>query len=743
MMRILVHPFTRMLTLVMILGLITLAALDTTGVKARMSNLVFETYMKVKPRPASDKLMFVDIDDLSLSNVGQWPWPRTKIAQLVTNINQSGASVIVFDGVIAEPDRTSPDNIARLLGEGHPAIDALTTLKGNDEILADAIATAENFVTGFSHGSNATPPKIKQDIKAKREIREFFLDQKEYKSGYFQTTAQFLPNLQKAAAGNGSFMASPENDAVIRRTGVIFHNDKTIYPSLFLEGIRLHQRQSKPFITLKANEGYSNIQIKEPFRVEIGDYSVPIDAEGKMWVYFRKYAADEKISAYKFLDEHYDRKSTDLTGKIVFIASSAEGLMDLRATPFGYQPGVRVHMNATEQILENQYLVRPFTADLLEIGAAAGVSLLIIALSFFFNPFWLLLMTIGVSGGAFWLSWYLFEHYGGLFDPVTPGFMVALVFVASSVLSYLKTEYERRQVRGAFGMYVSRDVMRDLEKNPHKLKLGGENKPLTVMFTDIRSFTTISEGLTPEELIQLMNDFLTAMSDIVMEYEGTIDKYMGDAMMAFWNAPKDVEDHEHKACLAALKMQEALEPINHRLREKAKQEGKEPVLLQAGIGLNTGLCAVGNMGSKQRFAYSTLGDAVNLASRLEGQTKTYGVQTLIGEETCRKVPDLATLQLDLIQVKGKTLPVRVYALLGDQDTAKSAAFNALKTGHDEMVEAYQAGDFESAQKALKACRKLDLYGLYTAYDLYEARIKKLIKNPPGDNWTGVYEAKSK
>ncbi len=744
MLRFLVHPFTRLFTLVFILGLVMLAVLGTTGIKDRISNVVFETYMKVEPRPSAEKLIFVDIDDVSLSKVGQWPWPRTKLAEVITNINKSGASVIVFDGVLAEPDRTSPDNIAKLLDDDHPAKHTLELAEGNDHILAEAIKNAGNFVAGFSYGSNEKPPLAKQNIKVKRDIRKYFLDQINYDGIYFQTTAQFLPELQQAAAGNGSFMASPEKDAVIRRTGVIFHDGKSLYPSLMLEGVRLYENDKGAIVTIKRNRDYNNFQISEPFEVSIGQYNIPVDAEGKMWVYFRDFDRDtENVSAYKFLDEYYDENVADLSGKIIFIASSAEGLMDLRATPLGNKPGVRVHMNATEQILQGKYLIRPYTANLLEVGTAAGIALVIIALSFFVNPVWLLLITVGVSSTAFWASWHLFKDYGGLFDPVTPTFMVALIFVAASVLSYLKTEYERRQVRGAFGMYVSPDVMRELEKDPSKLKLGGENKELTVMFTDIRKFTTISESLTPEELIILMNNFLTAMSDIVLEHKGTIDKYMGDAMMAFWNAPENVEEHQRQACLTALKMQSALDPLNEKIKEKAEEQGVEPVMLHAGIGLNTGMCAVGNMGSHQRFAYSALGDSVNLASRLEGQTKNYGVEILIGEETYKAVQDLAVLEMDLIRVKGKTEPVHIYALLGDEEVAQDIAFKSLKEQYDAMIAAYQSGDFETARDALMACNKMNDDRVKDVCEMYFQRIKALIAYPPEGDWDGVFDALTK
>lgn len=737
-----VHPITRFLILFCVLGGMTAIAHDETGLKARISNIVFETYMKAKPREASGKMLFVDIDDKSVSKIGQWPWPRKTIAEMIENIDAAGASVIIFDGVLAEPDRTSPENVASLLDENHPAKHVLSELPSNDDILAKAIQNTNKFVAGFTHGSNPSSPKVKSQVLAMKNVKNFIMDDKNFENGYFQTTAQFLPSLQKASAGNGNFMASAEADSVIRRTGLIFHDGKTLYPSLVLEGVRLDsyaKTGKQALIKIKATEGFSNFKIAEPFTVSIGDYEIPMSADRKMWVNFRKFSKDENIPAHRFI---HATNLPNIDGKIVFIASSAEGLMDLRATPLGMQPGVRVHMNALEQILQNEFLIRPVTADLLEIGTAFIIGLLVIILSFFVNPLWLALIVATSCTGALGISWHLFDQHGGLFDPVTPGIIMIFVSMVASILSYLKTELEKHQVRNMFGHYVSRDVMRDLERNPDKLKLGGENKDLTIMFTDIRSFTTISEGLTPEELIHLMNEFLTAMTDIVQDNEGTIDKYMGDAMMAFWNAPRDVKNHERAACRAALKMQSALNPVNENIKKRAEKQGREPVLLKAGIGLNTGLCSVGNMGSRQRFAYSTLGDAVNLASRLEGQTKNYGIEILIGENTRKAVQDFACLEMDLIQVKGKTEAVRIFALLGDEKRANEESFLKLEKQHKEMLSAYRTGDFETAKVLAEKCSNAQDLNLEKAYSLYIGRCSDLISNPPQD-WDGVFVATSK
>ena len=272
------------------------------------------------------------------------------------------------------------------------------------------------------------------------------------------------------------------------------------------------------------------------------------------------------------------------------------------------------------------------------------LGLLIILLVPFVNAVLMAFFTFILVSGIGWTSWYSFKVLHLLIDPIYPGLCLTIIFGLSVLLSYIRTEAERRQVKQAFGMYISPDLLNDLAKNPDKLKLGGETRELTVMFTDIRGFTGIAESMSPGELIQLMNDFLTPMSDLVMSNRGTIDKYMGDAMMAFWNAPLDDSEHARHACMAALKMNRALDPINDNLRLRAQALGKPPLLLKAGIGINSGSTSVGNMGSKQRFAYSAIGDTVNLASRLEGQTRTYNASVIIGEATQKLVPDFAALE---------------------------------------------------------------------------------------------------
>lgn len=743
MLQLLSNAYIRFLILLMALAALLAGLDETTGAKQRISNLVFEAYIKIKPRPADDKIIFVDIDDYSLSQFGQWPWPRNILAELIRNIKTAGAGVIIFDGVLAEPDRTSPDHIAALLPSDHPALTALKDLPNNDDTMAAAIKEVGNFVAGFSYGSNPTPPILKGRILAKKDVKAFFMDAQQSGAMHFNTTAQFLPNLQKAAAGNGSFMAALDPDGVIRKTTLVFHNGQTLYPSLILEGLRVYERNYKGYVKLDWNENFTQDQLQSPFYATFGAHKIPVSHDGKMWIYYRPFTRDEQIPAARFLDVGAHNPLPDLTDKVVFIASEAEGLKDLRATPIGNVAGVKVHMNAMEQILQGTYLTRPPRALDYEFFAGIGAGLSIALLSFVINPAWLLLITGTAISAFFGLSWHLFTAQGLLLDPVSPSLIALLIFIIASALGFLKTEAERQQVRNAFGRYVSHDLLKELTRHPDTLQLGGELRNISIMFSDIRDFTTISEKLCPYDLIHLMNDFLTPMSDLVMKNRGTIDKYMGDAMMAFWNAPLDDPDHPRNACLTALGMQAALTPLNEDIKKTAEKDGKEAVYLRTGIGINTGNCAVGNMGSKQRFAYSTLGDPVNLASRLEGQTKAYGVGILIGETTYRAVCDFAALEVDLLQVKGKTEPVHIYALFGDDKEAMTPRFRNHMKLHEEMIEAYRSREFENALTLIKECRAIKHYDMKTIYDIYQQRCEDFIQNPPPANWNGVYVATSK
>lgn len=717
----------------------------------RLQYITFDTFNRIQPREATDSVVIVDIDEESIAVLGQWPWPRDVMAKLVTNLKDMGASSTSFDIVFAEPDRTSPSLMASRMAQdviGRAARTLLETMPDNDTVFAQSIAQAGNVVTGFvwsSSGNEGKIPVSSRGIVMSKEARTMLLQSAET-STHMVTN---LPMLEKAAAGNGSFSVSTDLDGIVRRVPLVikFVPDEKgapqLYPSLALEALRVAMG-GKNSIQISQTKAASFVDLLKPaLRVKIGSLTIPLNNDGQFWVYYTPQTKERYIPAWRVVAGQIDREA--IQNKIVMVGTSAEGLKDIRSSPLDlFVPGVEMHVNIIEQALQGKFIARPALATGIEAVFIFITGLAVIVLAPFINLVLLLVVVMLLVISAFAVSWTAYTGPGVLIDPVYPSLAVMVMFVLSSLLSYLKAEYERREIRGAFGLYISPEFMTELTRNPDKLKLGGEIKNLTIMFTDIRNFTTISEAMTPEVLINTMNDFLTPMSDEVMKTRGTIDKYMGDAMMAFWNAPLDVDNHEREAVRTALAMRNVLAPINARMKALAEAQNRPFYPLNCGIGVNTGPCAVGNMGSKQRFAYSVLGDACNLASRLEGQTKTYGVNILLGESTARHVQDFALMEIDFIQVKGKTEPVRIYTVLGDEQMGQESTFQSWQASHHAFIDAYRAGHFVDALGHIKACRTMDgedRLGDY--YMVMELRIKDFQKNTPPQNWDGVYAATGK
>lgn len=725
---------------------------SSNDLRKRLQYFVFDGYNKFKQRPASDEIVIIDLDENSLRLIGQWPWSRDIMADLIKNLKDYGAKVIAFDMVFAEEDRTSPQNIAKKLPETteyQDARDVLNNLSDNDVIFSDQIAENGNVVTAFISAKEAetrhvpalpVAPTIM--LSDKKTLVENVFSQK--------GVATNLPKFSQKAAGNGHFMVEPEMDGIIRRVPLFVRykperfqkGSDILYPALSLEALRV---SIDPNVRMVLREKKNRDAFDLRYQLTVGDYDVPVDDRARLWVYYRDIKPEEYVSAHRVLKPQDENALKEkINNKIVFIGTSAEGLRDIRSTTLEpFVAGVEVHVNVVEQIIQGNFLKRPEFIDGAEAILVFIAGLSIILLASFLHLAWLGLVTIALITSMFAGSLYAFLLHGLLLDPVYPALVLFLLFVCSSLLSYFRSEAGRKHVKAAFGHYISPEFLEELTKSPEKLKLGGDLRELTVMFTDIRSFTKISESLPPEELIQLMNDFLTPMSNLVMENRGTIDKYMGDAMMAFWNAPLDDNNHARNACLTALKMNDALKPINESLKEQAEKEGKEPVVLNAGIGINTGMCSVGNMGSKQRFAYSAMGDNVNLASRLEGQTKSYGVEILVGEATYKKASDLAFLELDLIKVYGREEPVKIYTIVGDHEVKKSSDFKRWEVAHNSMLAAYRIADFSCAAQDCKEAMEFSNGQLDGYYKVFKKRITAYTKTPPKDDWDGVYVARGK
>lgn len=731
---------------VVLLLTVLLSALFLSGTNnafiTRLQYATFDTFNKLAPRGANAYTVIVDIDEDSVARLGQWPWPRDVMASLVTQLKSMGAKATVFDIVFAESDRTSPVQLAARLPQSARDVKAmLTGMPDTDMQFADAIKQTGQVVTGFvwaEQGNKGKVPYVTSGMVISKGAQALLMREATVANAMLTN----LPAFEKAAAGNGSFSVSTDLDGIVRRVPLIIRFGDTLYPSLALEALRVALGGQASIQVRETPQRIWQDSLKPALMVRVGNITLPMDSDGQIWVYYSPSVKKTYVPAADVIEGRVPLE--EVKNKIAVIGTSAEGLKDIRSSPLDlFVPGVEMHTNIIEQAMQGQFIYRPAFAKGVEALFIFVTSMAVIVLTPFIPLFWLLGVVVLLGAGAFALSWQAYTTLGVMVDPVFPTLSVLAIFMLAALLAYLKSELERRDIQGAFGLYISPAYMKELTESPDKLKLGGEIRTLTIMFTDIRNFTKISEGMAPEVLINTMNDFLTPMSDEVMKARGTIDKFMGDAMMAFWNAPLDVDAHEIHACRAALAMQGVLDPVNAKLKAQAEAAGRTHIPLQCGIGLNTGPVAVGNMGSRQRFAYSVLGDAVNMASRLEGQTKTYGVQILLGEATAQAASNFACVELDSIRVVGKDQPARIYTLLGDEAVADTDAFKDFMADHTAFLAAYRTGAWDDA---ISACNRARAHAvaqpLLGYYKLLEARVAAFKKTPP-QNWDGVFNALEK
>jgi adenylate cyclase len=699
-----------------------------------LRDLAFDTYQRTKPRaqnPDESLVRVIDVDEESLARLGQWPWPRTLMAQLVDKLTEAKVGVIGFDIVYAEPDRLSPGRVIRSwpkTPDTEQLLARAADLPDNDKIFAEAIARSRVVTGFFIAGEGVRPPALKAGygVAGADPLKALF-------GGL--GTVPTLELLEAGAKGNGALSWYPERDQVVRRIPAVLRVGNQLYPSLFAELLRVGQGAQ----SYKIRSAQTGAAVEA---IQIGRAAVPTDADGRLVIYFAPRASVRSIPAWKVLAG--DFKADDIEGKIAIVGISAAGLLDIRATPLNpATPGVEVHAQAIEQVAAGTYLLRPDFSDSVEhlfvVVLCAGVILLVPRI----GAAWAGVIGFGGAALAIGLAWMAFSRFGWLIDPVSPALAIGLVFVVTTLVVYFRTERERRQVRSAFGRYLAPALVERLASDPSRLKLGGEMRPMTLLFSDIRGFTTIAERFDAEGLTTFMNRYLTPMTDTILAHGGTVDKYIGDAIMAFWNAPLDEPEHAKSACTAALGMLDRLKQLNQELAEEAKRVGRQYFPIAIGIGLNSAVCCVGNMGSQQRFDYSVLGDGVNLASRLEGQTKTYGIATLIGEETRSLAPEFAAVEVDLIRVKGKTAPARVYTLLGGPERAMTDAFRALEAMQNGFLVAYRAGQWDAAERALAQVRAAGGSELAGLCDVYAERIAEFRKDPPPPGWDGVYVAETK
>ncbi|NQW01153.1 MAG: adenylate/guanylate cyclase domain-containing protein [Rhodospirillales bacterium] len=737
--------YDRLIGLAMLVGFILLYNFNPAPVEyARLK--VFDYYQQAKPRdippPEKKPVTIIDIDEQSLETVGQWPWSRDKVAKLVQNAMAMKASVFAFDIVFAEPDGKDIKVVAEGAEGLTPEMKKLLTERlSNDELLAQVISKSR-VVLGQAGRTNETEgvkgPPAKASV-AIRKLSKNALDPEPF-TLKFPALVRNIPILEEAAknnrmAGFGMFNAIPDEDGVIRNIPAYFMHEGKFFPALAVEMLRV--ALGRQTVVIYTNEaGIDGVGITKNFTVKTND-------KGRIWPHFSKRDWDKYVPAHELLNGTAD--PAKIAGRMLILGTSAVGLRDIRSIPTERDiPGVEVHAQVIEVIANQDYLTRPNYANAAEMAFVLFGGLAMIILVPWLGAKWTAMVFVVTALSAGGTSWYLFSVDKILLDASYAIVSIMLIYMVLTYTGYAREEAKRKQTRAAFSKYLSPDQVKRVAENPDALELGGVQRDMTLLFCDVRGFTTISEQFDAVGLTKLINKLLTPLTNVILDRHGTIDKYMGDCIMAFWNAPMDVERHAYYGCQSALAMMAEMAPLNERLEAEAIEEGRKHVPLKVGIGLNSGPAVVGNMGSELRIDYSVLGDTVNLAARLEGQSKAYGVDIVIGETTHAQVPELATLFLDNIKVKGKTEAVTIFCLVGDEEVTESQGFQTLKQFHNQMIEAYLEQDWNRAIKRLKECRLLCApYNIDGFYDLYETRILHFQAESPGEDWDGVFVATTK
>jgi adenylate cyclase len=718
----------RILGMLLLVNLIALRIWDPAPVEA-FRHKALDVYQVIQPRVAqAGPVVIVDIDESSLRALGQWPWPRTIVADMVTKIAEFGSVAIGFDVLFSEPDRASPDVAAETFrGLDSETREKLRRLPSNDEIFAETIRRSTVVLGQSGYRVSAADPSAPLDMQT--GVAFIGQDPRPYLVK-FPHLLRNLPLLEDAAQGRGIFSIIPEGDGTVRRVPVMATAGGTMVPSLSLELLRVVTGSGA--ILIKTDDGGVR-------SVSVQGLEIPTDGKGRIWLHFAPPDPSKYVSALDLLQGRVPKER--IAGKVVLIGTSAAGLLDLKIIPIHPAiPGVELHAQLLESALAGSTLNRPGYTAFIEIGLAALLSLTLIALAPKVSAGILFTLGGAIATSIIGVSWYCFSSLDLLIDytfPLSSSFLVYAVLVCTN---YLSVSADRQRIRSAFSQYISPALVEQLAQSPEKLTLGGEQRDLTVLFSDVRGFTAISELFKddPQGLTALINRLFTPLTNDIIERKGTIDKYMGDAIMAFWNAPLHDPNHEMNACDAALSMLESLSLLNEQREREAGSDDPMPPL-RIGIGLNTGACVVGNFGSDLHFNYSVLGDTVNLSSRLESLSKHYGVPIIIGDRTAQAVHKrFAVLELDRLKVKGKTEPERIFTVLGGADVVASSAFRELSDLNGLMLSAYRRGEWATALETIIRCRDAGKeFGLDEHYALYIDRIRRLIEAPPSDQWNGV------
>jgi len=695
-------------------------------------------------RPVSDQVVIVAIDEKSLQKEGRWPWPRSRLARLIDSLTRSEVSAIGVDILFPEKDIYIPlAEVKEEISRGRfQNLDSRAMIRLLDEVgdsdsrFTEALEKSSRTVLGYFVFSSREQtqgifPKISQreldllDFSQYSMVQMADANQVSAPLRSIYAVGLSLPELMNAANSNGYVSFVPEQDGVVRRLPMIQAYKEYIFPPFSLQVLKEGTR-------MQTTVRLSKNRVEE---ILLGDIMIPVTERGDFLInYYGPTGTFKYISATDVISGNVPKE--DLKGKIVLIGATATATHDLHTTSYGpLNPGVEIQATVIENIINGDYLQRPAWIPMLDISITLGVGLLSGLIGVYFKAIaTALLLLVGV-GGYMATDYLLFSRYGLSVHSIYPVFIQIFVYFFITLYRYIFEEKEKRFIKEAFSQYLAPTVVDRLVENPKLLKLGGERKVLTAFFSDVAGFSTIAEQLKAEKLVDLLNDYLTDMTEIILKYEGTVDKYYGDAIIAFFGAPITLEDHASRTCLAAIDMQKRLA----ELREGWKKEGKHELFMRTGI--NTGQMVVGNMGSTNRMDYTMMGDSVNLAARLEGVNKQYQTSTMISQFTYEMAKnDIEAREVDSIRVVGKKEPIKIYELLGRKGETEDY-IRLILPHFREGLDHYKNRRWEEGITCFE--NALNLHEDDGPSLTYFERCITFQNYPPPPDWDGVFSMRTK
>ncbi len=727
---------------VLVLFLLHVVDYQRWGFVERMENLAYDVRLLITmPNTVDRRIVILDINERSLAEVGRWPWPRKTLATLVQRLfDDYGVSIVGFDVVFAEPDESS--GLAVLDGLAANELKHAEAFAGQLDALREQLDYDARFAKSLKGRPVILGYYFNDTAKEGEATKSGALPPPAFPRGFFKSRSvpfiqavgygANLPELQASALGGGHFNPYIDEDGVVRRVTMLYEYDGAYYESLSLAVARavLGTSRLEPGFAegSMAGDAYSGLEW-----LRVGDRVIPVDDRVRTLVPYRgRQGGFPYIAAADVLYERADPEL--LQGAIVLVGTSAPGLLDLRSAPVQKVfPGVEIHANLISGILDGTIKEKPAYVLGAEVVMVLVTGLILSVAFTILSAFWSTAMTLAVASAVIGLNLYLWESVNIVLPIAATLLTVLTLFLVNMSYGFFVESRGKRQLAGLFGQYVPPELVEEMSQNPESYTLEAENRELTVLFSDVRGFTTISERLEPRELSRLMNEFLTPLTRVIHNHRGTIDKYMGDAIMAFWGAPVADPEHARHALKAGMEMIGILNDMQEQFRERGWPE------IRIGVGVNTGPMSVGNMGSEFRMAYTVLGDSVNLGSRLEGLTRQYGVDIIVSESTRKALPDYSYRELDRVRVKGKDRPVGIYEPIGETDSVDKAIRDELEL-YQRALKLYRAQNWDMAELQFLNLQQMSKHPIYF---IYAQRISHFRREPPGPDWDGVFTFKTK